>query len=153
LSPRASDALGTGMRAVLMISSWSVSRSSTRSAPGVFRMTATPLDLDLDRGPRLPRRKDSRIGCAGAGFIMADCHLVAYRPAGLTRVGIASRTRARADEVGARHGIPKVHTSYTELLADPSLEVLDVAVPPDAQPALIRQAVQRAGHIRGILAQ
>src|SRR5215831_9471257 len=111
------------------------------------------MDLSLNHRPRLPSRKDFRIGLLGAGFIMADCHLVAYRQAGFNPAAIASRHPARAHEVAERHGIPKVHTSYTELLADPSIEVLDVAVPPDAQPALIRQAVQRAGHIRGILAQ
>ena len=35
----------------------------------------------------------------GAGFIMADCHLVAYRAAGLNPVAIASRTVSRAAEV------------------------------------------------------
>jgi len=32
-----------------------------------------PLDLSLNYLPRLPRRKDFRIGCIGAGFIMRDC--------------------------------------------------------------------------------
>src|SRR5262249_36231053 len=40
----------------------------------------------------------------------------------------------------------------SELLADTSVEVLDIAVPPDAQPGLIREAV-RHKHIKGILAQ
>src|SRR5262249_10636327 len=40
------------------------------------------------------------------------------------------------------------------LLADSSIEILDVAVPPDAQPALIRKAVELGkGRLRGILAQ
>ena len=51
------------------------------------------------------------------------------------------------------HHIPRVHPTYAELLADPDVEVLDVAVPPDAQPALIREAVRHNDHIRGILAQ
>jgi predicted dehydrogenase len=110
------------------------------------------LDLSLDYLPRLPRRRDWRIGCAGAGFIMSDCHLVAYRKASFNPVAIASRDPARAQAVAAARGIPRVHGSLAELLADPSIEVLDVAVPPDAQPALIRQALGQR-HIRGILAQ
>jgi predicted dehydrogenase len=39
------------------------------------------------------------------------------------------------------------------LLADKSIEVLDIAVPPDVQPAVIREAVEHKDHIRGILAQ
>jgi hypothetical protein len=111
------------------------------------------MDAPLDYLPRLPRRKDFRIGCAGAGFIMRDCHLVAYRQAGFNPVAIASRGPARARAAAAQHAIPRVHATYEELLDDPDVEVLDVAVPPDAQPALIRAACRRNDHVRGILAQ
>src|SRR5262245_53294240 len=97
----------------------------------------------LDYRPRLPRRKDVGIGCLGAGFIMSDCHLVAYRQAGFNPVAIASRDPARARAAAERHGIPKAHASYAEVLADPAVEVVDVAVPPDAQPDLIRAAAAR----------
>src|SRR5688572_17021684 len=114
----------------------------------------TPLapDLALNCLPRLPRRRDWRIGCAGAGFIMRDCHLIAYRQAGFNPVAIASRTPATAKAVAELHQIPKVHATIDELLADPQVEILDVAVPPDAQPDVIRRAVKHK-HIRGILAQ
>src|SRR5262249_49236648 len=111
------------------------------------------MDLSLDYLPRLPRRRDFRIGCAGAGFIMADCHLVAYRQAGFNPVAIASRDPAPAPAVTHRHGIPRSHATVADLLADESVEVLDVAVPPDVQPGVIREAVRHAGHIKGILAQ
>jgi predicted dehydrogenase len=111
------------------------------------------LDLALDYLPRQPRRKDFRIGCVGAGFIMRDCHLVAYRQAGFNAVAIASRNPDHARAVAERHGIGRVHATIAELLADPDIEVLDIAVPPDAQPGVIRQAAAHAGHIRGILAQ
>jgi predicted dehydrogenase len=107
-----------------------------------------PLDLRLDYLPHLPRRKDFRIGCIGAGFIMRDCHLVAYRQAGFNPVDPA-HARAVAD----LHKIPRCHVHVDDLLADPSVEVLDIAVPPDVQPEIIRRAVAHKEHIRGILAQ
>jgi predicted dehydrogenase len=107
----------------------------------------------LDYLPRLPRRKDWRIGCLGAGFIMRDCHLVAYRQAGFNPVALASRDPARARSVAAAYAVARVHPTYDALLADAEVEVLDIAVPPDVQPALIRAAVKHKGHIRGILAQ
>jgi predicted dehydrogenase len=111
----------------------------------------------LDYRPRLPRRKDFGIGCLGAGFIMRDCHLVAYRQAGFNPVAIASRDPARARAAAAQHGIPRSYASYAEVLADPAVEVVDIAVPPDAQPDLLRAAaargVGRGGHVRGVLAQ
>src|SRR4026209_2163188 len=100
----------------------------------------------------LPTRKDFRIGILGSGFIVNDCHLVAYRKAGFNPVAIASRTRAHADSVAARHSVTKVYDRYEQLLDDPSLEVLDIAVPPNAQAALIHAACARKT-LRAILAQ
>src|SRR6185436_10042335 len=108
--------------------------------------------MDLNIHSPLPRRKDYRIGLLGSGFIVADCHLVAYRKAGFNPVAIASRTRERAAEVAKRHAIPKVCDTYEQLLDDPSIEVLDIAVPPDAQLGLIEAACRR-GTVKGILAQ
>jgi predicted dehydrogenase len=111
-----------------------------------------PLDLSLNYLPRLPKRRDFRIGCIGAGFIMRDCHLLAYRNAGFNPVAIASRDPARAQSVASQYGIPKVHSTLAELLGDPSVEVLDIAVPPADQPPIILEAANR-GTVRGILAQ
>src|SRR5689334_24698023 len=99
------------------------------------------MDLSLDYLPRSPRRKDFRIGCAGAGFIVRDCHLVAYRQAGFNPVAVASRDPATARDVAALRGVPTAHDTIDALLADPAVEILDIAVPPDAQPDLIRRAV------------
>src|SRR6266478_413237 len=129
-----------------------VARLRPDHRPSKLMPAPTP-NLELDYLPRLPRRKDFRIGCVGAGFIMRDCHLVAYRQAGFNPVAIASRDPAHARAVAEAHGIPRCHVSPADLLADRDIEVLDIAVPPDVQPALIREAVKHAGHIRGILAQ
>src|SRR5213592_900714 len=104
------------------------------------------MPLSLDHKPYLPQRKDFRIGCLGAGFIMRDCHLVAYRQAGFVPVAIASRDVATAKAVAAQHNL-KVHATYHDLLADSSIEIIDVAVPPDAQPELIRAAC-RHKHVK-----
>lgn len=103
----------------------------------------------------MPRRKSFRTGVLGSGFIVNDCHLPAYRKAGFQPVAIASRDAAKAAkvaEVAARHGIARTSGTYDELLDDPALEVLDIAVPPQAQPELIRAACE-GGTAKGILAQ
>lgn len=111
-------------------------------------------ELSLNYRPTLPHRKDWRIGCAGAGFIVQDCHLVAYQQAGFNPVAIASRKVETARAVADLRGVPKVHATIDALLADPGVEILDVAVPPDAQPDLIRRAVEFGkNRLRGILAQ
>src|SRR5690348_6223971 len=108
--------------------------------------------MELDIHPPLPKRKDFRIGILGSGFIVNECHLVAYRKAGFNPVAIASRNREHAVAAADRHGIPRVHESYEKLLEDPSIEVLDIAVPPNALLGLIEQACQR-GTVKGGLAQ
>jgi predicted dehydrogenase len=101
----------------------------------------------------MPKDKSVGIGCIGAGFIMADCQLVAYRNAGFNPVAIASRNVAHSKEVAARHQIGRVHGDYREVLRDESVQILDIAVPPDAQFDVIAEAVKHRDHIRGILAQ
>ena len=98
------------------------------------------------------RVRDLKIGCIGAGMIMAECHLAAYKEAGFTVAAIASRTKAKAEAVATRWGIPKVHNTPEALIVDPSIEVLDIAYPPDQQPALILAALKQP-HIKAILAQ
>jgi predicted dehydrogenase len=98
------------------------------------------------------RRRDTPIGCSGAGFIMADVQLAAYGEAGFPVVAIASRTPAKAAEVAKRWHIPRAHETPQALIEDPAVAILDIAFPPDQQPALIRHALAQP-HIRGILAQ
>ncbi|WP_375449682.1 Gfo/Idh/MocA family protein [uncultured Devosia sp.] len=98
------------------------------------------------------RVNDVRIGCIGAGMIMAECHLPAYRSAGFPVVAIASRTRARAEAVAQRHGIAKVHDTPFALIEDPDVEIVDLAFPPDLQPDLLRHAL-RQPHVKGVLIQ
>jgi hypothetical protein len=114
---------------------------------------SAPSSLGLEYLPPLPADRSPGIGCIGAGFIMADCHLVAYRNAGLNPVAIASRNGDSARAAAQRHAIPKVYETYEQLLEDPSVAVLDIAVPPDVQFGVIEQAVRHRDHIRGILAQ
>ena len=116
-------------------------------------MNARNYDLtERDYLVTLPDGDLPAIGCIGAGFIMADCHLVAYRNAGLRPLAISSRNRDRASEVATRRQIETVHDDYRKLLADERLEVIDIAVPPDIQLEVIEAAV-RHPHIKGILAQ
>jgi predicted dehydrogenase len=110
------------------------------------------IDLNLNIDPIMPKRKDYRIGCIGSGFIMRDCHLVAYRDAGFNPYAIASRTYENAKAVAELRHIPKVYKSWAELIEDPQIEILDVAIPPDRQLEVVQQAVKHR-HIKGILCQ
>ena len=103
--------------------------------------------------PSWPARRDVGIGVVGAGFIVRDCHLVAYAQAGFRVLGITSRTQDGAREVADLRGVPRVFPSLEAMLAEPTIEVIDIAVPPVEQPGVIRRVLAAGKHVRGILAQ
>lgn len=114
--------------------------------------TTSTLLKDLQIAPEMPRRKDFRIGCIGTGFIMSDCHLVAYRNAGFNPVAIAGRDVDKACSVAERFGIAEVFRNYHEMLAMGEVDVVDIAVPPDLQYDVIKSVV-KSGNVQGVLAQ
>jgi predicted dehydrogenase len=115
-------------------------------------MAKANIDLQLDYLPKLPKQKEVPIGCIGAGFIMADCHLVAYKKAGFNPVAIASHNPENALKVAERHGL-QAYEDYEGMLESGTVEVVDVAVPPDIQFDVIKTIVKHKKRIRGILAQ
>jgi predicted dehydrogenase len=98
------------------------------------------------------RCRDFAIGCIGAGMIMAECHLAAYAEAGFNVEAIASRTKSKAQAVADRWNIATVHDTPEALIADPAVEIVDIAYPPDLQPALIRKALA-SPNVKAVLAQ
>ena len=101
----------------------------------------------------MPRSLEHGIGIVGAGFIVRDCHLVAYADAGFRVVGLTSRTESTAREVAALRGVGKFFDSVEAMLDDPAVTVVDVAVPPLEQPGVIRRILAHPRKPRGILAQ
>jgi predicted dehydrogenase len=100
-----------------------------------------------------PGRKDYPIGVIGSGFIVRDIQLVAYQKAGYNVVAIASDNPPQASEVADARNIPKCYDSVEQLLEDPGIQVIDVAVPPHVQPEIIAKVLEHKDHIRAIHAQ
>ena len=116
-------------------------------------MAKNEFDLDLLIDPEMPKKKDFKIGCIGAGFIMRDCHLVAYQNAGFNPQAITSLSREESESVAAQYNIPKVYDSWKELIKDPEIEILDIAIPPDKQLEVVEAAAKESSHIKGIQVQ
>ncbi len=107
-----------------------------------------------DHLPAMPASPGGHgIGIVGAGFIVRDCHLVAYAEAGFRVVGLTSRTEATARAVAGLRGVGRVYPSVEAMLDDPGVTVVDVAVPPLEQPGVIRRVLAHPRKPRGILAQ
>src|SRR2546422_10955543 len=100
-----------------------------------------------DSNPQRPKPLDQGIGCVGAGGIVNYAHLPAYRKAGFKVLGITDKNRERADRTAKQHDIPKVHDTVEELLREPAVEIVDVAVSPAEQVALVEQATAVGKHM------
>ena len=65
-----------------------------------------------------------RIGILGAARISGASLIGPARATGHRVVAVAARDRARAEAYAAEHGVERVAGSYTELIADPEVEVV-----------------------------
>lgn len=69
----------------------------------------------------------------GAGGIVRDAHLPAYRKAGLTVAGCTDLDRERADNLAAEWSLPQVYPTVGNAVAAHGTDaVYDIAVPPNA---------------------
>lgn len=104
---------------------------------------------DVADAVRLEVKPEHRknIGICGAGGIVDGAHLPAYKKAGFNVVALFDLDFAKTQEVAARHGIPKVYATLSELLADENVEIVDIAVPAVAQPEIFAQVAAAKKHI------
>lgn len=100
--------------------------------------------VELNYRPVLPAKMDYGIGICGAGGIVNDAHLPAYRKAGFRVVGIYDRDREKAERTAARFEIDKVYSSLAELAGDSRVQIVDVAVPATENLGVVK-AVAGAG--------
>ena len=68
----------------------------------------------------------------GAGGIVHDAHMPAYRKAGFEVYGITNRTKSRAEKLAAHWNIPHVFDSVKEAVANaPANAVYDITIMPE----------------------
>ncbi|TRZ86452.1 MAG: gfo/Idh/MocA family oxidoreductase [Streptomycetaceae bacterium] len=105
--------------------------------------------LEVAEAVKLEVQPENRrkIGICGAGGIVDGAHLPAYKKAGLEVVAIFDIDNAKAQDVAMRHGIPTVYKTLGELLSDANVEIVDIAVPADAQPEIFAQVAAAKKHI------
>ncbi|PRB18470.1 Gfo/Idh/MocA family protein [Microbacterium sp. MYb62] len=96
--------------------------------------------------PTFPERPLA-IGVIGAGGIARSAHLPAYRDRGVPVVAVASRRVADARALAADFDIAVVHDKAEDLLADPRVEVVDLATGPAGRVELIAAAVAAGKHV------
>jgi len=66
---------------------------------------------------------------------------------GVEVAAVAARDRRRAEAFAARHGVPKVHDSYADLVADPSLDAVYVPLPNGLHAEWTLAAIRAGKHV------
>jgi predicted dehydrogenase len=97
--------------------------------------------------PVLPPIHNHGIAIIGCGGIVNYAHLPAYRSHGLTIVGCFDINATAAHDTAARHGITTVYPDIATLLADPRVQIVDIAVPAWEQRAIVAQVAAAGKHM------
>ncbi|WP_316758173.1 Gfo/Idh/MocA family oxidoreductase [Pedobacter aquatilis] len=88
------------------------------------------MSIDIKYKPELPKSNQPII-IIGAGGIVADAHLPAYKIAGFEVFGIVNRTKERAQKLADTFGIPNVFNTVAEAVANaPENAVYDLTTMP-----------------------
>lgn len=101
----------------------------------------------IDWRPKLGKKTDYGIGFVGCGGIVQYAHIPAYQKAGFRMVAAYDIKRESAEKVAELTGTARVYDSLDELLADPAVDIVDIAVMPWAQLDVVRQVAAAGKHM------
>jgi len=97
------------------------------------------MSIDIKYKPELPLSKQPII-IIGAGGIVSDAHLPAYKIAGFEVHGIVNRTKERAQKLADVFGIPNVYNSVAEAVKlAPGNAVYDLTIMPEQYIETLKQ--------------
>lgn len=100
--------------------------------------------MNLDYRPSLPADYHPGVGIVGCGGIVKLAHLPAYADYGVNVVGVYDPDPEAVRDVRER---VRVFESLDELLADPGIELVDIATHPSVRPELVRSALRAGKHV------
>ncbi|MCC6443244.1 MAG: Gfo/Idh/MocA family oxidoreductase [Armatimonadetes bacterium] len=99
-------------------------------------------ELSLPESLPMPRRSDWGIGMIGFGGIARGAHAPAYRSMGWNIAAIADPDPAAREAARSQFGIERVYDDYRDLLADESVEVIDLLTHPTFRTEAVQAAAQ-----------
>ena len=86
------------------------------------------------------------VAVAGTGFI-GPVHVEALKRVGVTVTGIVGRDQAQSDDAAQRLGLPRGYASFDEVLADPSVDSVHLAIPNVLHFEFARKALLAGKHV------
>ena len=96
---------------------------------------------------KLPPKIDYGIAFIGCGGIVNYGHIPDYKASGFNMIGGYDLNRETAEKTVKTHGLKKVYGSLDELLLDPTVQIVDIAVVPWEQRGIVEKAVAAGKHL------
>jgi predicted dehydrogenase len=96
---------------------------------------------------RLPPKIDYGIAFIGCGGIVNYGHIPSYRASGFNLLGGYDQYLEAAQKTVEEHRLGKVYKSLEEVLLDPNVQIVDIAVVPWEQREIVRKAVAAGKHL------
>jgi predicted dehydrogenase len=96
---------------------------------------------------KLPSKIDYGIAFIGCGGIVNYGHIPAYRASGFNMIGGYDVNHEAAEKTVQTHGLNRVYESLDELLLDPNIKIVDIAVLPWDQREIVEKAVSSGKHL------
>ncbi|HNB51788.1 MAG TPA: Gfo/Idh/MocA family oxidoreductase [Anaerolineales bacterium] len=96
---------------------------------------------------RLPPKTDYGIAFIGCGGIVNYGHIPSYKTNGFNLIGGYDIHREAAEKTVQVHGLKKVYSSPDELLSDPAVQIVDVAVVPSEQRKVVEKVIASGKHL------
>jgi len=96
---------------------------------------------------KFPPKIDYGIAFVGCGGIVNYGHIPAYQASGFNLVGGYDRNHEAAEKTVQTHGLKKLYRSLDELLSDPMVQIVDVAVVPEEQLNVVKKVTTAGKHL------
>jgi predicted dehydrogenase len=107
----------------------------------------TPRELGIPEIMPLPKRKDWSIGMVGFGGIARGSHAPAYQSAGWSIAAVADPDPNARDAVRRQLTVQRIYADYRELIADDSVEVIDLLTQPTVREEVVLAAAEAGKHV------
>src|SRR6185503_6371059 len=96
---------------------------------------------------KLPQKIDYGIAFIGCGGIVNYGHIPAYRANGFNLIGGYDQNYEAAEKTVQANNLNKVYRSLDEVLLDPMVQIVDIAVVPWEQRDIVSKAIDARKHL------
>ena len=113
----------------------------------MVQMDSLPPIIQSALERKLPSKIDYGIAFIGCGGIVNYGHIPAYKASGFSMIGGYDINPEAAEKTVCEHGLEKVYRSLDEVILDPRVQILDIAIVAWEQKNIVAKVVAAGKHL------